>query len=105
MVIDAHRHFWHYTDSEFGWIDNDAIRRDFLDRSDAALFPYLEAALEAFGPGRVMFGSDWPVVTAHMPYSEWRAAVMRFLAPLSASEREAVMGGNAEGFYLNARQR
>ena len=75
------------------------------DRSDAALFPYLEAALEAFGPWRVMFGSDWPVVTAHMPYSEWRGAVMRFLAPLSPSEREAVMGGNAEGFYLNARQR
>jgi hypothetical protein len=35
-----------------------------------------------------------------MPYSEWRGAVMRFLAPLSSSEREAVMGGNAEVFYL-----
>ena len=31
------------------------------DRSDAALFPYLEAALEAFGPGRVMFGTDYPL--------------------------------------------
>lgn len=30
MIIDAHQHFWHYTDREFGWISNGAIRRDFL---------------------------------------------------------------------------
>ena len=30
MVIDSHRHFWHYTDAEFGWIADDCLRRDFL---------------------------------------------------------------------------
>ena len=30
MVIDSHRHFWHYTNAEFGWIADDCLRRDFL---------------------------------------------------------------------------
>lgn len=30
MILDAHRHFWHYNDEEFGWIADDCLRRDFL---------------------------------------------------------------------------
>ena len=61
--------------------------------------PYLETALEAFGADRLMFGSDWPVVTAHMEYAEWRGVVDSFAARLSQGEHEALMGGNARRFY------
>ena len=61
--------------------------------------PYLETALEAFGPARLMFGSDWPVITAHMEYAEWRGVVDSFAARLSQGEHDALMGGNARRFY------
>lgn len=35
--------------------------------------PYIETVLEAFGPNRVMWGSDWPVVTADLAYADWLA--------------------------------
>ena len=61
--------------------------------------PYLATALEAFGPARLMFGSDWPVVTAHMGYYDWKGVVESFASRLSKSEHEAIMGGNARRFY------
>jgi len=61
--------------------------------------PFLDVALEAFGPTRLMFGSDWPVVTAHMGYGDWKGVVESFASRLSPSEHEAVMGGNARRFY------
>lgn len=36
MIIDAHHHFWRYTDEEFGWISSDALRRDFSPADLAA---------------------------------------------------------------------
>ena len=33
--------------------------------------PYIETVLDAFGPSRIMWGSDWPVVTADLAYTEW----------------------------------
>ena len=61
--------------------------------------PYLEAALEAFGPGRLMIGSDWPVCTLAAEYADVMGIVNDFLAPLAAAEREAIQGGNAARFY------
>ena len=53
--------------------------------------PYLEVALESFGPDRLMFGSDWPVVTAHMRYCDWKGVVEDFASQLSQYERDAIM--------------
>jgi len=70
----------------------------------AALEPYAHAVLEAFGPSRVMFGSDWPVCLAACPYSRWLATVRELCDGLSASERESVLGGTARVAYrLDAR--
>ena len=63
------------------------------DASRAALEPYIAAALEAFGEERLMFGSDWPVVTAHMSYQEWRETLK------SCGAGESVMGAVAAEFY------
>jgi L-fuconolactonase len=48
--------------------------------------------LNAFGPGRVMFGSDWPVCLSAISYMDW-------LMMVSGPEAAAIMGGNAELIY------
>jgi len=55
--------------------------------TEGDLRPYFDAVLEAFGPRRLMFGSDWPVVTLGATYARWVEVVRRFTAELSADER------------------
>ncbi len=63
------------------------------------LRPCFETVLEAFGPERVMFGSDWPVCLLRAGYGEWAAAAAALAAPLSADEQAAFWGGNATRIY------
>jgi L-fuconolactonase len=63
------------------------------------LRPAIEVALDAFGPERLMFGSDWPVCLALSSYAEYLDAIEGLFAPLSASERAAAMGGTAARVY------
>jgi L-fuconolactonase len=72
---------------------------DFRAWTPGGLRPYLETALAAFGPRRIMFGSDWPACLAACAYARWLGVVEDFLAPLSASEREWIMGRTAEKAY------
>ncbi len=61
--------------------------------------PYFETALEAFGPHRLMFGSDWPVCLVAVDYARWHSTVEGLVQPLSPAERSAIMGGTATAFY------
>lgn len=61
--------------------------------------PYLDAALEAFGPERIMVGSDWPVCTVAGSYAEAVGLVCEYVKQLDSPEQEAVLGGNAQHFY------
>lgn len=63
------------------------------------LRPYVDAALEAFGPERLMFGSDWPVCRLACEYGRWRGVVDQLIAGCSAAERAAVLGGTAARVY------
>jgi L-fuconolactonase len=72
---------------------------DWRHWTAADLRPYVHAALECFGPGRCMFGSDWPVCELAAPYERVHAALIEALGPLSASERAAIFGGTARCFY------
>jgi L-fuconolactonase len=63
------------------------------------ILPYLEAALEAFTPARLMFGSDWPVCRVAVSYVDWVHTVQRFTAPLTAAEREAIFHTTAARAY------
>jgi L-fuconolactonase len=63
------------------------------------LRPAVDAALEAFGPGRLMFGSDWPVCRLVSTYQEVVMAGEQLIARLSGSERDALMGGTAARVY------
>jgi L-fucono-1,5-lactonase len=69
----------------------------------AQLRPYLDAALEAFGPARVMIGSDWPVCTLAATYDQVIALVRDAVAEYSADERELILGKTAEDVYLSFR--
>lgn len=61
--------------------------------------PYLDVALEAFGPERLMVGSDWPVCLLAGEYAAVAAIPREYFARLSAGEQEAVWGGTAARFY------
>lgn len=62
--------------------------------------PYLDTVLEAFGPDRLMIGSDWPVcLLAADHYSTVAGIIDAYTAALSDSEREAIYGGTAAQFY------
>lgn len=63
------------------------------------LSPYLDTVLDAFGPERLMFGSDWPVCRLASDYERWFHVVQRWAEPLSASERGRLMGGAAIEWY------
>jgi L-fuconolactonase len=65
----------------------------------ADLRPYAEVALDAFGPARMMFGSDWPVCTLAASYPDVLAAAHDLTAGLSPAEREAVFAGTAGSVY------
>ncbi|MFQ3664917.1 MAG: amidohydrolase family protein [Sphingomonadaceae bacterium] len=63
------------------------------------LRPAVEAILELFGPERVMWGSDWPVLLLAGSYAGWLAAAEALIEPLPAADRALVMGGTAARFY------
>jgi L-fuconolactonase len=65
----------------------------------AQLRPYLLTALEAFGPERVLFGSDWPVCLVGCPYGRWLDIVRAALADFTPTEQAAILGGNARRAY------
>ena len=69
----------------------------------ADLQPYFDVVLQAFGPKRLMTGSDWPVCLLATSYQTWFSTVEEFIRPLSSAEREMILGGVASDVYSLAR--
>ena len=65
----------------------------------ADLRPYIETALEAFGPRRCMFGSDWPVCKLAGSYEQVYGALMEVVGDLSRDEQDWILGKTATEFY------
>ena len=63
------------------------------------LRPYVEIALEVFGPERCMYGSDWPVCELAGTYEQVVGAARDVLSELSEAEQQQVFGGTAKKFY------
>jgi L-fuconolactonase len=63
------------------------------------LRPYVETVVEAFGPERCMFGTDWPVCLLAGSYGQVVDALRETLGPLSEHESAAIWGGTATRFY------
>ena len=65
----------------------------------ARLQPYVDHILAVFGPGRVIWGSDWPVLDLASDYGHWIAACEQLLAGLDGAALADVFGRNAQRFY------
>ncbi|WP_430379845.1 amidohydrolase family protein [Streptomyces sp. B1-3] len=61
--------------------------------------PVWDVLLSAFGPYRLMFGSDWPVCVLAGGWNRWAATVEELLIGCSASETQAILVGTATDFY------
>jgi predicted TIM-barrel fold metal-dependent hydrolase len=61
--------------------------------------PYVEHLLEAFGPHRMLWGGDWPVVNLGAGLPEWIRMTGELLSGLSAEERAAIGTGTAKRVY------
>lgn len=72
---------------------------DWKRWSAADLAPYLDTAMEAFGPKRLMFGSDWPVMLVAGGYKQWVDLVTKTISRYSESEQERICYKNAEEAY------
>ncbi|WP_233837306.1 amidohydrolase family protein [Paraburkholderia sp. ZP32-5] len=67
--------------------------------TEDTLRPYVEHLLNAFGPARLMWGSDWPVLELNGDYLLWHSVASTLLGSLNDAERDAVFGDNAAAFY------
>jgi L-fuconolactonase len=65
----------------------------------ARLRPYVNLALEHFGPARLMFGSDWPVCTLSASYADVVATALTLTRELSDPDRSAILAGTARRIY------
>ncbi|WP_042402549.1 amidohydrolase family protein [Streptacidiphilus carbonis] len=72
---------------------------DWDSWTPADLRPYAETALDAFGPDRLMAGSDWPVCTLAADYGRVMDTNRALVAALGADERRAVLAGTAVRAY------
>lgn len=72
---------------------------DWRNWKPADLKPYVNHALDLFGPERCMFGSDWPVCELAGTYEQVFSALTDLLASLSDTERSEIFGGTANRFY------
>jgi len=63
------------------------------------LKPYLDIALDNFGPERLMIGSDWPVCTVAASYKQTMSVVLDYLYKYPVNVQDAVLGGNAQRFW------
>jgi len=77
LVTEAHWHHWK--------------KDDFR--------PYLDVVFDAFGPGRLMFGSDWPVCLLAAGYGQVLQIIEEYVQGYPAEVKEKIFGGNAARFY------
>lgn len=72
---------------------------DFNTWTPEQIHPYMDAALEAFGGKRTLFGSDWPVCLVAGNYTKIKKLTTDFISQLSQIEQNSIMGNNAIEFY------
>ncbi len=72
---------------------------DYWNWTEAQLQPYFETVLEAFGPSRLMFGSDWPVCLVATGYARWIQVVNKAVKQLTSEEQHQIFYENAMKIY------
>jgi L-fuconolactonase len=100
-IASGHFTDWRHAMLRLAELDNVACKLSGLlteagDQDARALRPYIETILDLFGPERVIWGSDWPVINLAGSYAAWFAQC-RDIVP--TADHEAVFGGNARRLY------
>jgi L-fuconolactonase len=72
---------------------------DWRDWKPQHIRPYLDVVFEAFGPERLMFGSDWPVCLLAANYGQVKRLLEMYVAAHATRHKEDIFGGNAARFY------
>jgi len=72
---------------------------DYQKWTPSQLLPYIEVILEAFGPDRLLFGSDWPVCLVATTYTNWVNLVRKNVTSYTKTEQAKIMGENALRLY------
>ena len=62
-------------------------------------YPYLDTVFEAFGPDRLMFGSDWPVILLSGSYVQWKSLLEKYLENEKPEVHDKIFRNNAIQFY------
>lgn len=65
----------------------------------ADFYPYLDTVFAAFGPDRLMFGSDWPVMLLSGIYVQWKSLLEKYTEHMLPEDREKIFGGTARRVY------
>ncbi len=63
------------------------------------LEPYVAHLVEHFGPHRLMWGSDWPVLDLNGSYADWHTMARHLTSHLGPAHQDAIFGGNTRAFY------
>ena len=61
--------------------------------------PYIDVVIEAFGPNRILYGSDWPVCLVAASYEQMLGIVEEYFSSFSETEQQLFFGGNTTRFY------
>ncbi len=69
------------------------------EHTPETIAPYVDHLLRAFGPQRVMWGSDWPVLELVGQFGDWLEQCSTLLASFTHTERSQIFGDNAMRFY------
>ncbi len=72
---------------------------DWKQWSPSDFYPYLDVVFKSFGTGRLMFGSDWPVMLLSGIYVQWKSLLEKYMEEFSSDETDLVFGLNAKSFY------
>ena len=72
---------------------------DYKLWTEEQLNPYFETIFEAFGPSRLLFGSDWPVCLVATNYSNWLELVKKTISNFSKEEQDFILYKNAQRIY------
>lgn len=72
---------------------------DWQQWQPADFRPFLDTVVDAFGPRRLLYGSDWPVCLLAGTYSRVLGLIQDYFAAFSSQEQEQIFGGNASRFY------
>jgi L-fuconolactonase len=75
------------------------LTEDGPEWTRARISPYLEAVFNIFGPDRLVFGSDWPVVNLVADYGAWIAALSASLSGFTRADQQKIWAGNGQRFY------